>query len=532
MLASVAGVNRWANLTVKRQDGSYVVIEPNMPLNTPRNPYIVSVSSISSKYGDESVLKGVITRIADTIISHITAEQIKQSFEERANLIEGRIKAESNKLIELQQLHQEVTEIREQIGQDRITWKAIQDNKNKPKSHIKVARPAASYPKHEWDSQTLQFLKKPSFNIWHWEPNEMLSLLEHMYHDLDLVHEFKINVNILRRFLMCIQANYRNNPFHNFRHCFCVTQMMYGIIHLCNLKELLSSLDILVLLTTCVCHDLDHPGYNNTYQINAKTDLSVRYNDTSPLENHHAATAFDILSQPEYNIFGNLSQELFTKIRQEMIMLILATDMARHSEIVENFKSKLSSFDFRNEDYLNSMKMILVKCCDISNEVRPMEVSDPWVDCLLEEYFMQSDREKAEGLPVAPFMDRDKVTKATAQIGFIKFVLIPLFESLSKLFPQIDGVMVKPLREAYEHYENKRVEEENLRRARNERIRSSEGPNSVRTSSQGGTTDSPVCPATQPADKQEDRNKDNEDEKQDSEKSEKSIKKSVVEEEK
>lgn len=33
--------------------------------------------------------------------------------------------------------------------------------------------------------------------------------------------------------------------------------------------------------------------------------------------------------------------------------------------------------------------MVLIKCCDISNEVRPMEVSEPWVDCLLEEYFNQ-----------------------------------------------------------------------------------------------------------------------------------------------
>lgn len=33
--------------------------------------------------------------------------------------------------------------------------------------------------------------------------------------------------------------------------------------------------------------------------------------------------------------------------------------------------------------------MVLIKCCDISNEIRPMEVAEPWVDCLLEEYFMQ-----------------------------------------------------------------------------------------------------------------------------------------------
>ena len=35
------------------------------------------------------------------------------------------------------------------------------------------------------------------------------------------------------------------------------------------------------------------------------------------------------------------------------------------------------------------LKMVLIKCCDISNEVRPFEVSEPWVDCLLEEYFNQ-----------------------------------------------------------------------------------------------------------------------------------------------
>ncbi|KAK2089886.1 High affinity cAMP-specific and IBMX-insensitive 3',5'-cyclic phosphodiesterase 9A [Saguinus oedipus] len=156
---------------------------------------------------------------------------------------------------------------------------------------------------------------------------------------------------------------------------------------------------------------------------------------------------------------------------QGMITLILATDMARHAEIMDSFKEKMENFDYSNEEHttLNlffQLKMILIKCCDISNEVRPMEVAEPWVDCLLEEYFMQreacranrlketrtteagqspertetsgtvirfrSDREKSEGLPVAPFMDRDKVTKATAQIGFIKFVLIPMFETVTK----------------------------------------------------------------------------------------------------
>jgi len=83
------------------------------------------------------------------------------------------------------------------------------------------------------------------------------------------------------------------------------------------------------------------------------------------------------------------------------------------------------------------------------------QVSEGWVDCLLEEYFHQSDKEKKDALPVAPFMDRDRVTKPTAQIGFIKYVLLPLFEALSKLYPEIEELALGHLREALRHYERK-----------------------------------------------------------------------------
>lgn len=32
-------------------------------------------------------------------------------------------------------------------------------------------------------------------------------------------------------------------------------------------------------------------------QINARTELALRYNDISPLENHHCAVAFEILEK-------------------------------------------------------------------------------------------------------------------------------------------------------------------------------------------------------------------------------------------
>lgn len=57
-----------------------------------------------------------------------------------------------------------------------------------------------------------------------------------------------------------------------------------------------------------------HPSIR--YQINARTELAVRYNDISPLENHHCAVAFQILSLPECNIFANVDPEAFKQIRQ------------------------------------------------------------------------------------------------------------------------------------------------------------------------------------------------------------------------
>ncbi|XP_044540053.1 high affinity cGMP-specific 3',5'-cyclic phosphodiesterase 9A-like, partial [Gracilinanus agilis] len=131
------------------------------------------------------------------------------------------------------------------------------------------------------------------------------------------------------------------------------------------------------------------PPVDTSYQINARTELAIRYNDISPLENHHCAVAFQIIAQPECNIFSNVAPEDFKKIRQGIITLILATDMARHAEIMDSFKEKMENFDYTNEEHMMYLKMILIKCCDISNEVRPIEVAEPWVDCLLEEYFMQ-----------------------------------------------------------------------------------------------------------------------------------------------
>uniref|UniRef100_A0A8C5I3I1 Phosphodiesterase n=1 Tax=Gouania willdenowi TaxID=441366 RepID=A0A8C5I3I1_GOUWI len=413
-------------------------------LGVPRNTNL----SLLDPSGEE-LFQNVLTQVAEQFSRAFKINELKTEVSNRLAMLEKRVELEGMKVVEIDKCRNDIRNLREEmISRNHRYCSFLEDNKK-----LTPRRDVPSYPKYMLSQQTIEALKKPAFDVWLWEANEMLSCLEHMYHDLGLVKDFNINPITLKRWLLCIHDNYRNNPFHNFRHCFCVTQMMYSMICLCSLQEKFTQVDILILMTAAVCHDLDHPGYNNTYQVNARTELAVRYNDLSPLENHHCAVAFQIFSQPDCNIFSHFDPEAFKQIRQGTITLILATDMARHGEILDSFKQKVDIFDYTDEEHVTCLKMVLIKCCDISNEVRPMEVAEPWVDCLLEEYFMQSDREKTEGLPVAPFMDREKVTKPTAQIGFIKFVLIPMFETVMKLFPQIEEAMVQPLRESRDRYE-------------------------------------------------------------------------------
>uniref|UniRef100_A0A672FIB7 High affinity cGMP-specific 3',5'-cyclic phosphodiesterase 9A n=1 Tax=Salarias fasciatus TaxID=181472 RepID=A0A672FIB7_SALFA len=284
-----------------------------------------------------------------------------------------------------------------------------------------------------------EHLKTPTFDNWQWEEAEMLVLLQVMYTDLDFLTAFQIEPEALQNFLFEVYCHYNNIPFHNFQHCFCVTQMMYGLIWLTDLRNKLSRVDLLIMLTSALCHDLDHPGYNNVYQINAQTDLALRYNDISPLENHHCAVAFGILAKVEHGQ------------RHESPQCILATDMSRHNEILNKFKAMQPVFNFTNKEHKELMK-IMVKVSDISNEARPMEVAEPWLDCLLQEFFNQSDTEKLKGLPVTPFMDRDKVSKPSSQTSFIRFVLLPLFTELTKLFPCLEQHILEPVRRALEYY--------------------------------------------------------------------------------
>jgi hypothetical protein len=55
-----------------------------------------------------------------------------------------------------------------------------------------------------------------------------------------------------------------------------------------------------------------------------------------------------------------------------MITLILATDMARHAEIMDSFKEKMENFDYSNEEHLTLVGCVFRK---LNSGEKPQEPS-------------------------------------------------------------------------------------------------------------------------------------------------------------
>lgn len=77
--------------------------------------------------------------------------------------------------------------------------------------------------------------------------------------------------------------------------------------------------------------------------ITTKHPLALRYNDKSPLENHHAAATFIILMDPNYNILKNFKREDYKYLRERIISMVLSTDMAVHFSEIAKIKGRLAS---------------------------------------------------------------------------------------------------------------------------------------------------------------------------------------------
>merc|ERR1711860_278064 len=115
-------------------------------------------------------------------------------------------------------------------------------------------------------------------------------------------------MDVICRWTCSVKKNYRPVTYHNWRHAFNVTQTMFTMLFTGQLLPVFSDLEMLAMLVASLCHDLDHRGTNNAFQVKVVSPLAMLYS-TSVMEHHHFDHSIMILNSEGNNIFQSLSPE-------------------------------------------------------------------------------------------------------------------------------------------------------------------------------------------------------------------------------
>ncbi|XP_038031514.1 high affinity 3',5'-cyclic-AMP phosphodiesterase 7A isoform X3 [Anas platyrhynchos] len=225
-----------------------------------------------------------------------------------------------------------------------------------------------------------------------------------------------------------VQEDYHSqNPYHNAVHAADVTQAMHCYLQEPKLSQSLTPWDVLLSLIAAATHDLDHPGVNQPFLIKTNHYLATLYKNTSVLENHHWRSAVGLLR--ESGLFAHMSLENRQLMESQIGDLILATDISQQNEYLSMFRSHLDRGDLCLEDanHRHFILQMALKCADICNPCRTWELSKQWSEKVTEEFFHQGDIEKKYHLGVSPLCDRQTETIANIQIGFMTYLVEPLF---------------------------------------------------------------------------------------------------------
>ncbi|KAJ1664812.1 3',5'-cyclic-nucleotide phosphodiesterase [Coemansia sp. RSA 1813] len=326
-----------------------------------------------------------------------------------------------------------------------------------------------------------------SFCPYEMDSQDLIDCIVIMIMDSAACVDLKLRISRVRKFASILESAYYDNPYHNFHHAVDVTQCTFYILHTLGLfsksgyrrsslrspadasfplRSILRPTDTIALVVASLCHDLGHPGLNNAFMVRAHTQLAEVYNDQSVLENFHAACFSMIMSYffADFGFSNGACSEdegardpanpsaappnhfLFDyeEFRRVAVHAILATDMARHFEFIGKCKAQHERFKSRSnlpmtlqqhEAERAQLAASILKCADISNIVRPFNISQRWTRRLNKEVTLQGNIEESLGMSRTMVVDMENVP--TSQIAFYETCGRPLFNAVADLVPEL-----------------------------------------------------------------------------------------------
>ena len=304
-----------------------------------------------------------------------------------------------------------------------------------------------------------------SLNVW--ELGDTLPHIVSILADLNLISYFDIKPTVLSNFLTECKRRYdhNRNPFHNFLHGFSVMHSMYYLLTSTKAATCFNTEELYAILISALCHDVDHTGRTNSFEVSKNSVLALRYHDIAVLEQHHAATTFFILQQENCNILETCPRDVYFSIRKIIIAGILATDMSKHFPIVLKMQVRFKDLQeapigARENDKIDMVEL-LVHCCDLAHITKSFAICSSWSQLLRQEMICQAKEEVALGLPVTPFMRdvEDVKSYLKNEINFTTVIVQPLWECVHQGLQPYTEQMLKNLADNIQAYKEQLTQE-------------------------------------------------------------------------
>uniref|UniRef100_A0A8C1S5M6 Phosphodiesterase n=1 Tax=Cyprinus carpio TaxID=7962 RepID=A0A8C1S5M6_CYPCA len=281
------------------------------------------------------------------------------------------------------------------------------------------------------------------FKISEYSGNRPLTVAMYtIFQERDLLKSFKIPVDTFITYMMALEENYHADvAYHNSIHAADVVQSTNVLLSTPALEAVFTDLEILAAMFASAIHDVDHPGVSNQFLVNTNSELALMYNDSSVLENHHLAVGFKLLQEENCDIFQNLTKKQRQSLRKMVIDMVLATDMSKHMNLLADLKTMVETKKVTSlgvlllDNYSDRIQVLqnMVHCADLSNPTKPLELYRQWTNRIMVEFFTQGDRERDKGIEISPMCDKHNASIEKSQVGFIDYIVHPLWETWADL---------------------------------------------------------------------------------------------------
>uniref|UniRef100_UPI003AAB9019 3',5'-cyclic-AMP phosphodiesterase 4B-like isoform X4 n=1 Tax=Centroberyx gerrardi TaxID=166262 RepID=UPI003AAB9019 len=295
-------------------------------------------------------------------------------------------------------------------------------------------------------SKDLENINKWGLNIFrvadHSHNRPLTCIMYTIFQERDLMRTFKIPTDTFVTFMLTLEDHYHSDvAYHNSLHAADVAQSTHILLSTPALDAVFTDLEILAAIFAAAIHDVDHPGVSNQFLINTNSELALMYNDESVLENHHLAVGFKLLQEDNCDIFQNLTKKQRQTLRRMVIDMVLATDMSKHMSLLADLKTMVetkkvtSSGVLLLDNYTDRMQVLrnMVHCADLSNPTKSLDLYRQWTDRIMDEFFHQGDRERERGMEISPMCDKHTASVERTQVGFIDYIVHPLWETWADL---------------------------------------------------------------------------------------------------